>query len=108
MKTTNRAVVAVWLALVLMSGIAPQARAQTSIIANNVPAGLTGNLSPSGWAFGNDFYVIKPISVQQLGFFDHGSDGIQGGATLTVQLYAQVEWAASSTCAIPCVPPGRF
>jgi len=61
--------------------------AQTQYIANNVPAGTAGNLSPQNGALGLDFYVNSPVTVSQLGVFDDLTNGISGSSVLTVQLY---------------------
>jgi hypothetical protein len=62
--------------------------AQTRYTAVDVPAGTPGNMAHVAWAVGNDFYVLKPITVWQLGIFDDQGDGIQGSAVLTVQLFS--------------------
>lgn len=62
-----------------------QLRAQT--IAYDVPKGTTGNLAVPEFGVGNDFKVLSPIVISQLGVFDSGGNGIQGGMVLGVQLY---------------------
>jgi hypothetical protein len=59
-----------------------QLRAQT--IAYDVPKGTTGNLAVPEFGVGNDFKVLSPIVISQLGVFDSGGNGIQGGMVLTV------------------------
>ena len=61
--------------------------AQNSFIAYNVPAGAVGNQAIDGLVVGNDFRVVRPITVSQLGVFDSGTNGIQGSTVLTIQLY---------------------
>ena len=56
-------------------------------VAYDAPPGTTGNGATPGIVVGNDFRVIQPITVTQLGVFDSGTNGIQGSTVLTVQLY---------------------
>jgi len=63
--------------------------AQTKYTAIDVPAGTVGNQSHQNWGMGGDFYVNNPVEIWELGVFDDAGDGIQSGATLTVQLYAK-------------------
>ncbi len=42
----------------------------------------------SGLGIGNDFTVVKPVTVSSLGVFDSKGDGIQGSAVIKVHLYA--------------------
>jgi hypothetical protein len=60
---------------------------QAEFIAYNAPAGTVGNQAINGLVVGDDFRVIYPITVSQLGVFDSGTNGIQGSTVLTVQLY---------------------
>jgi hypothetical protein len=55
--------------------------------AYDVPAGTVGNQAIPGISVGNDFRVIRPITITELGVFDSGTNGIQGSTVLTVQLY---------------------
>ena len=59
-------------------------RAQTTYIAYTIPPGTPGNQAMPGLSVGNDFQVIAPITISQLGVFDSGANGIQDGGTLTV------------------------
>src|SRR5438093_13705581 len=61
--------------------------AQNNFIAYEVPAGTVGNQAIAGLGVGNDFRVIRPITITQLGVFDSRTNGIQGSTVLTVQLY---------------------
>jgi hypothetical protein len=59
----------------------------TSVAAYNVPFGTLGNEAIQGLGVGNDFRVVSPIAITQLGVFNSGTNGIQGSAVLTVQIY---------------------
>jgi len=61
--------------------------AQNATIAYDVPPGVVGNQAIAGLGVGNDFNVIYPITVSELGVFNSGTNGIQGTAELTVQLF---------------------
>lgn len=82
--------------------LALPAGAQNTFIAHDRPVGALGNcvVSNGDWGVGNTFYVIKPITVLQLGVFDDGSDGIKGQRVLTVQLYSRngCTWEAGRMC----------
>jgi len=56
-------------------------------VAYDVPAGCVGAQSWTS-GLGMDFTVKSPIVVKKLGIFDSGSDGIEGGDPLTVQLFS--------------------
>jgi hypothetical protein len=56
-------------------------------IAYDVPSGTVGNQGIVGLGVGNDFAVVQPITISQLGVFVSGTNGIQDGTVLTVQLY---------------------
>jgi hypothetical protein len=57
-----------------------------SYAAYSVVAGTAGIQNFSG-ALGLDFDVVRDIEVTQLGCFDHQSNGIAAGVTITVQLW---------------------
>ena len=61
--------------------------AQTTFTAYDVPFGTIGNQALPGLGVGGDFRVLSPITVSQLGVFSSGTNGIQGSAQLTVQLF---------------------
>jgi hypothetical protein len=58
------------------------------IIAYAVNAGTIGSSAYNG-GLGMDFDVMTNILVTRLGIFDSAGDGINGNATLTVQLYSR-------------------
>src|SRR5262245_21468442 len=60
------------------------ARAAETVIAYDVPAGVTGNQNLAGGAVGMDFEVANEIIVTRLGVFDDGSDGILDPSTTLV------------------------
>lgn len=61
--------------------------AQTTFIAYTIPQGTAGNQAIPDLSVGNDFQVVSPVTISQLGVFDSGGNGIQDGGVLTVQLY---------------------
>jgi hypothetical protein len=63
------------------------ATAQGNSAAWNVPAPAKGNDQIKDLGVLNDFQVIKPVTVDSLGYFDSDGDGIQGASVITVQLY---------------------
>ena len=83
---------------------------QTATIAYDIPAGTKGNQADKGLWVGNDFYVVRPITVWHLGVFDHKSDGIQGGAVLTAQLFARTgdEGTLLETVSFDATSPGEL
>jgi hypothetical protein len=59
-----------------------------SFAAWSVPTVRRGNFETKDeYGVCNDFEVLRPIIVSQLGMFDHGGDGIQGSAVVRIQLY---------------------
>lgn len=70
--------------LAALTGISVPAQ---SYIAYDVPWGTLGNQGIPGLGVGNDFAVVQPITISQLGVFVSGTNGIQDGTVLTVQLY---------------------
>jgi hypothetical protein len=74
-------------ALVALLATTASLLGQTKYIAYDVPAGTAGNRETRG--VGNDFYVVSPICIWQLGVFDDQTNGFQAGTALTVQLYAR-------------------
>jgi hypothetical protein len=62
--------------------------ARSRYIAYVVPVGTIG-AEPATVCVGMDFDVRTQIVVTALGVFDSGGDGINGGATLTAQLYTR-------------------
>jgi hypothetical protein len=70
-----------------------------SYTAYSVAAGTAGIQNFSG-ALGLDFDVVRDIEVTQLGCFDHQSNGIAAGVTITVQL-----WRRSGTPAVLDIDP---
>lgn len=77
-----------WVALLLVGilGFSQSVFGQ-SYMAYQIPAGTVGNHATPGLEIGDDFRVINPMTITQLGVFNSGANGIQGGASLTVQLY---------------------
>jgi hypothetical protein len=71
----------------LLGLLAVRMYAQTSYIAYDVPQGTVGNQGILGLGVGNDFCVVQPITISQLGVFTSGTNGIRGSSVLTVQLY---------------------
>jgi hypothetical protein len=57
--------------------------------AYDLAAPTNGNQAVKNLTVGNDFYVVRPITVGSLGVFDDRGDGIQGEAVLAVQLFAR-------------------
>jgi len=94
----------------LMAGVSfVPLHAQT--MAYNVPAGTVGNRGAGGTSVGDDFEVISPVTISQLGVFDSGTNGIMGGATLTVQLYERSGDGGGSlleTMTFDAASPGRL
>jgi hypothetical protein len=72
--------------MTLMAG-GEMLQGQTRYIAYEVPYGTLGNQAIAGLGVGNDFCVVRPIQVWQLGVFTSGTNGIVGSTVLTVQLY---------------------
>jgi hypothetical protein len=64
------------------------AGAGPTTIAYSTPANTPGNQAYGG-ALGMDFTVTQPVQVTALGCFDDESNGISGGTTITVQLWAR-------------------
>src|SRR5262245_13312852 len=64
-----------------------QGQTQTRYIAYDVPYGTLGNQAIPGLGVGNDFRVVHPVQVWQLGVFTSGTNGIVGSTKLTVQLW---------------------
>lgn len=58
-----------------------------AIAAYSVQPGTVGNEAIPGLGVGNDFRVVDPIAITELGVFNSGTNGIQGSAVLTVQVY---------------------
>lgn len=84
MKTKNLIIIGA----LLLSALALAGRAQSpNYIAYDVPYGTVGNQAVPGLGVGNDFRVVQPITISQLGVFVSGTNGIQGSTVLTVQLY---------------------
>src|ERR1041385_434555 len=76
--------VAIVLAMIL--GTATGARAQSELIAVDAPAVGTGNEPSGSYPICNDFRVLRPVVISQLGMFDSGGDGVVGSAVITIQL----------------------
>ena len=55
-------------------------------IAYDVPGGTVGNQVANEYGVCNDFQVLQPITITQLGAFDSGADGVQGNASISIQL----------------------
>jgi hypothetical protein len=66
---------------------APALRAQTRFNALTLPAAALGNYDVGAAGIYNDFQVLQPITISQLGMFDSSGDDIQGNAIITIQLY---------------------
>jgi len=96
------------LTLVTLGGAAACAAADT--VAYDVPVGTKGNQGEKGLWSGNDFYVVRPITVRELGVFDHDSDGIKEGAVLTVQVFARngQEGTVLESLSFDAVSPGEL
>ncbi len=67
-------------------------KGQTTFTAWDVSSAAVGNQwtkDDKGFNYGicNDFEVLAPITVSQLGMFDSGGDGIQGSGSVIIQLY---------------------
>ncbi|HET7626063.1 MAG TPA: hypothetical protein VFM25_12440 [Verrucomicrobiae bacterium] len=62
--------------------------AQPEYSAWDFPVAEGNDQVDNGLGIGNDFEVIKPITILSLGVFDDNGDGIRGGAILKVCLYA--------------------
>ena len=74
----------------LLAGVGGlELRGQGRTAAYDVPVATNGNQAVKGLVVGNDFYVLQPITVWELGVFDHQGDGIQGEAVLAAQLFAR-------------------
>lgn len=58
-----------------------------TLTAYDVQPGTIGNEAIPGLGVGNDFRVVSPVVITQLGVFSSGANGIQGSAVLTVQIY---------------------
>jgi hypothetical protein len=86
------------IASLLLTGILPAA----SIIAYDSPVN-SGNQSWTG-SIGQDFNVLKPILVDQLGVFDDNPDGLAG--PLTVQLYNRATQSVLAFITVPIGTPG--
>jgi hypothetical protein len=85
MKTANTTFRwAIFLAATL--AFMPATHAQSDVIAVDVPAVSVGNESSGPDPICNDFRVLRPILVSQLGMFDSDGDGVVGNAVITVQL----------------------
>lgn len=84
--------------------------AGTDTVAYDVPVGTKGNQGDKGLWSGNDFYVVRPILVRELGVFDHESDGIKEGAVLTVQIFARngQEGTLLESLSFDAVSPGEL
>jgi len=89
------------LALLLASPLA----AQNSTVAYDVAPGVVGNQAIAGLGVGNDFNVIYPITISQFGVFNSGTNGIQGSAELTVQLFERNGHKGTTTEAPPIGGP---
>ena len=78
-------------------------------IAYDVRSGALGNEAVAGLGVANDFHVELPILVTQLGVFSSGTNGIQGGAVLTVQIYQRsgLSGKVLETISFDAVDPGR-
>lgn len=62
--------------------------AQTKFTAWSLSTATQGNFrTKEDYGVRNDFEVLQPITVTELGMFDHDGDGIQGSAVIRVQLY---------------------
>ena len=99
------------LLVVLPFFIASPSWGQTSYRAYDIPSGTVGNHATVGLEVGDDFQVINPITISQLGVFNSGANGIQGGATLTVQLYERSgrhNGTLLATMAFNATDPGKL
>jgi hypothetical protein len=73
----------------LVFSAATSLTAQVPYTAYDLAAPTNGNQAVKNLTVGNDFYVVRPITVGSLGVFDDRGDGIQGEAVLAVQLFAR-------------------
>ena len=73
----------------LVFSAATSLTAQVPYTAYDLAAATNGNQAVKNLTVGNDFYVVRPITVGSLGVFDDRGDGIQGEAVLAVQLFAR-------------------
>src|SRR5262245_7462526 len=78
MKTTLFTLIPLCLATAL--------HAQTSYRAWDLSAATRGNEESVAYLIANDFRVIRPITIHELGMFDSGGDGVAGNAVITIQL----------------------
>jgi hypothetical protein len=82
------AVPRLFVALITGFLVAQPLGAQTKFTAWSLPTVAQGNFeTKNDYGVRNDFEVVRPITVTELGMFDHGGDGIQGSAVVRVQLY---------------------
>jgi hypothetical protein len=86
----------IFLPVFLLLFIVVSLQAQTPIIGYSVPKGIAGNQAIPGLGVGNDFQVRSPVTISQLGVFNSGNNGIQGGTVLTVQLYERASRTAGT------------
>ena len=84
---TDRHVILLLSAAIALS-VAPRLSAQNSFTAWSLPTMASGNFeTKKDYGVCNDFEVLRPITISQLGMFDDGGDGIQGSAVVRIQLY---------------------
>jgi hypothetical protein len=76
-----------------------------SIIPYVVPAGTRGTQAWPG-ALGLDFQAVNPISVERLGVFDDGSDGLS--RTITARLYSRTNQQELVSLVFSPASPGEL
>jgi len=80
------------------------------VTAYNVQPGTVGNEAVPRLGVGNDFRVVTPIAITQLGVFNSGANGIQGSAVLAVQVYERngSSGALLATLTFDATNPGQL